>query len=79
MSHIISSEEKIKSPLSLLGDTVVLKNVVKTGEDYRALEEFRSCMRDFAREYIKTFFERNGKEINTSELLDFEKETYGTL
>ncbi len=75
---------KPKSALHFLSEqpllqTVIYDNHFKNGNDERPLHEFRNAMRDFARDYLKTFFADGDKELTQQEIEQFEHKYYGTL
>lgn len=75
---------KPQSPLHFLSESPILKTVIfdnhfKNMNDQRPLNEFRNAMRDFARDYLKTFFAANDKELTQAEIEEFEQTHYGKL
>lgn len=65
-----------KSPLHFLSDTKIYEREMLSPH---GLNEIRDAMREFARDYLRTFFADNDKEITQNEIETFEAKYYGTL
>lgn len=57
--------------------TVIMDNFANQ-EEPRPLNEFRECVMDQSRAYLKAFFDQKGQVITDEEIDEFERIYYGT-
>lgn len=78
------SEKRSRMPVDYLKETEVLqtilyKNFAEGSNELRPLKDYKMCMRDWGRDYLKAFLSSKGIKLTQSEILDFEKHHYGLL